>query len=110
MAFIVNQHASVKTLGLENNFDIAPLPTQFCGPVSLFGHFDKYLYQLFGDKIKLHDWIIQYDFIPYRLLLVLFGDHFVTSCPPEHAFNKCLWAIDERPREPYFSWIHLYPP
>jgi len=110
MAFIVNHHASVKRLGLENNFDIAPLPTQFYGPVSLFGHFDKYLYQLFGDKIKLHDWIIQHDFIPYRLLLVLFGDHFVASCPPENAFNKCLWAIDERSREPFFSWIHLYPP
>ncbi len=110
MAFIVNHHASVKRLGLENNFDIAPLPTQFHGPASLFGHFDKYLYQLFGDKIKLHDWIIQLDFIPYRLLIVLFGDHFTTSCPPENAFNKCLWAIDEKSREPFFAWIHLYPP
>jgi arylsulfatase A-like enzyme len=110
MAFIVNNHASVKKLGLENNFDIAPLPTQFYGPVYLFGHFDKYLYQLFGDKIKLHDWIMQHDFIPYRLLLVPFGNHFVASCPPENALNKFLWAIDERPREPFFSWIHLYPP
>jgi arylsulfatase A-like enzyme len=109
MAFIVNPYASVKTLGLENNFDIAPLPTQFHGPVSLFGHFDKYLYQLFGDKIKLHDWIIQRDFIPYRLLIALFGDHFTTSWPPENAFNKFLWAIDERSREPFFLWIHLFP-
>jgi len=110
MAFIVNHHASVKKLGIENNFDIAPLPTQFYGPVSLFGHFDKLLYQLFGEKIKLHDWIIQHDFIPYRLLLVPFGDHFTTSCPPENAFNKLLWAINERSQEPFFSWIHLYPP
>lgn len=110
MAFIVNPYASVKTLGLENNFDIAPFPTQFQGPISLLGQVDKYLYQLFGDKIKLHDWIIQRDFIPYRLLMALFGDHFTTSCPPENAFNKLLWAIDERSQEPFFSWIHLYPP
>ncbi len=110
MAFIVNPYASVKTLGLENNFDIAPFPTQFHGPVSLLGHFDKFLYQLFGDKIKLHDWIIQRDFIPYRLLIVLFGNRFTTSVPPENAFNKFIWAIDERSREPFFSWIHLYPP
>lgn len=110
MAFVANAYASVKQLGIENNFNIAPFPTQFCGPVSLFGHFDRFLYQLFGDKIKLHDWIIQRDFIPYRLLIALFGNPFTTSCPPENAFNKFLWAVDERPHKPFFSWIHLFPP
>ena len=110
MAFIVNPYASVKTLGLENNFNIASFPTQFHGPVSLFGHFDKFLYQFFGEKIKLHDWIIQRDFIPYRLLIALFGNRFITSAPPENAFKKFLWALDKRPSKPFFSWIHLYPP
>ncbi len=110
MAFVVNPFASVKALGIENNFDIAPFPTQFHGPVSLFGYFDKFLYQLFGDKIKLHDWIIQRDFIPYRLLIAIFDKHFTTAFPPENAFKKFLWVIDKSPQEPFFSWIHLYPP
>ncbi|MEW6601242.1 MAG: sulfatase [Nitrospirota bacterium] len=110
MAFVVNPFASVKTLGLENNFEMAPLPTQLHGPVSLLGDFDRYLYEVFGDRIRLHDWIIQRDFVPYRLLLALFGDHFTTSCPPENAFNKFLWAMDEGYPGPFFSWIHLYPP
>ncbi len=109
-AFVVNSYASVKTLGIENSFDIAPLPTQFHGPVSLFGNIDKLLYRLFGNKIRLHDWILQSDFILYRLLIKISGDSFITGTPPENAFKKFLWFINDNPPEPFFAWIHLYPP
>jgi arylsulfatase A-like enzyme len=110
MAFVVNPFASVKTLGLENDFDIAPFPTQFHGPVSLFGYIEKFLYQLFGDKIKLHDWILQRDFVLYRVLQKFSQSHSTTSFPPENAFKRLLWIIDENLSEPFFAWIHLYPP
>jgi hypothetical protein len=110
MAFIVNGFASVETLGVENSFDFAPIPSQFSGPVSLFGIIEKYLYQMFGDKIKLHDWILQSDFILYRLLLKVSGDINSTAVPPENAFKRFLWSLNDERQGPFFAWLHLYPP
>lgn len=33
-----------------------------------------------------------------------------TEFPPEKAFNKFLTVIDNHPSEPFFVWIHLFPP
>jgi arylsulfatase A-like enzyme len=110
MAFVANPSASVRLLGIADSFDIAPLATEFSAPTSLINIIKKTLYQLFGDKIRLHDWIMQADFILYRFLYLFSQEFSITSFPPEKVFKRFLSVIDENPPEPYFVWIHLFPP
>ncbi len=114
MAFVVNPFASVKTLGIANGFEIAPVATKFSKPSSLFGWefgiINVLLYQLFGDKIKIHDWIVKKDFILFRLLNAISRNVSKTEVPPEKAFKRFLEVIDGNTPEPFFAWIHLFPP
>ncbi len=110
MAFIVNPKASVKTLGVSESFDIAPLPTEFSTAVSLFEIINKFLYRSFGDKIALHDWIIKEDFILRRLVDMISQDFSITLVPPGNAFKRFFETIDNTPDRPFFAWIHLMPP
>ncbi len=114
MAFVVNPHASVKKLGISNSFDFAPIASEFSYPRSLFGWkfgvVDTTLYRLFGDKIKLHDWILQRDFILYRFVSVISRDFDETEVPIEKAFHRFLEVIENNSPEPYFAWIHVFPP
>ncbi len=114
MAFVVNPHASVKILGISDSFDIAPIATEFSTPVSLlgwkFGIINVFLYRLFGDKIRLYDWIIKKDFIFYKLLFSISNDFSETPVPPEKAFNWFLKVMDGKVQKPFFAWIHVVPP
>ncbi len=110
MAFIVNPKASVKTLGVAESFDIAPLPTEFSTAVSLFEIINRFLYRSFGEKIQLHDWIIKEDFVLRRLVDMISQDFSITLVPPRNAFNRFFETIDGNPPRPFFAWIHLMPP
>lgn len=114
MAFVVNPHTSVKTLGMSDSFDIAPLASEFGKPQSLFGwkfgFFEVTLYKLFGDKIRQHDWILQSNFILNRFINIVSRNFSETTVPPEKAFNRFLDVLDDSPPEPYFAWIHIFPP
>ncbi len=112
MAFVVNPPASAKSLGIANSFDIAPQPSEFSTPVSVYGWLDKLLNQLFGDKILLHDWILKGDFIMRRFVDIISRNYSKTVVPPENAFNRFLWILDGNGdlSEPFFAWIHLLPP
>ncbi len=114
MAFVVNPAASVKTLGIADSFEVAPLATEFSAPVSLFGWrfgiVDVLLYRLFANKIKLYDWILQRDFILDRVLNAISRNITKTTVPPDKVYNKFLEAIDNNLRGPFFAWLHVYPP
>ncbi len=110
MAFVVNHFASVEILGMSKSFHIAESPIAFYSDTkSLVKIIWVSLYRLFGNKIWLYDWIIKEDFIMNRLLHVV-SDFSKTEVPPEKAFNEFLAAIDNNPPEPFFAWIHLFPP
>ncbi len=109
-AFIVNHLASVQTLGVADSFDVAPPATVFSTPVSLLEITDSLLYGLFGEKIRLYDWVIKENFILSRVLNAFSRDYSVTTVPPEKAFNSFLEIMDDNPPEPFFAWIHLFPP
>jgi arylsulfatase A-like enzyme len=67
----------------------------------------------FGDKIRKHDWIIKSTFIFGRIVRGISRDFYTISetiIPPERAFNRFLAVVDDNPPEPFFAWIHLYPP
>jgi arylsulfatase A-like enzyme len=107
MAFVQNEPASVRVLGMEESFDIAPLRSSFITPASLLGWMDKLLNKYFINKFKLHDWLIKEDFIFHRLITYLSGKIFKANVPPENVFNKFLYASYS---EPFFAWIHIQPP
>lgn len=120
IAFVVNPVASVNVLGISKSFDIAPLATEFSIPVSLFrreetvefGLIDRYIYQLFGNKIRLYDWFVQKNFaFGWFINAFLSDDNYQTSVPPKITFDKFLQLIkDTKNIEPFFAWIHLLPP
>ncbi len=110
MAFVVNSNASVGGLGISGAFEIAPVPGEFSTPVSLVETINNSIGKLFGDKIRLDDWIVKNDFILGRLLSAVSRDFPETSVPPEKAFNRFLAVIDNQSPKPFFAWIHVLPP
>ncbi len=114
IAFVVNPHTSVHTLGMANSFDIDPLASDFSNPASLvssqFGVLDVFLYRFFGNKIKKYNWILENDFILKKLLLLISRDYSLTTVPPEKVFNRFLQVMDDNPPIPFFAWLHIFPP
>ncbi len=110
IALIQNSFASVKTLGISNSIDIAPLVPSFTEPFSIESIIEKQLFRLLGDKFHIYSWIIRDDFI-FKLLLRTFPQKiFITEYPPEKVFNRFLEIINNNPPEPFFAWIHVFPP
>jgi arylsulfatase A-like enzyme len=120
LAFVVNPSASTKTLGVFESFDISPLMTEFYSDDRFL--FDIYhgdipvlLYNMFGDKIRLHNWILDSSLLG-RLEPLIMPKHELmnpeiskTVVPPEIAFKMFLDIYDDLP-EPFFAWILVLPP
>ncbi|RJR17858.1 MAG: DUF229 domain-containing protein [Nitrospiraceae bacterium] len=117
MAFIANTLASVKSMGIENSFDISPLPMEFSIPHSLVGDglnvlgtVDKFLYKQFANHFTLHDWLLKEDFIFGKFLNIVSRNISDTTTPPIEVFNRFFDIMNANPPEPYFAWIHIFPP
>ncbi|MHA2039740.1 MAG: sulfatase family protein, partial [Promethearchaeota archaeon] len=110
MSFIANPAASVEILGIAKEFDIKYSPHIFWDNAELFGYLESFLYRFFGEKIKLYDWIIKKDFIFFKLITKIARDSAKNHAPPENVFNKFLEDLDADIPEPFFAWIHLWPP
>ncbi|MEW6602913.1 MAG: sulfatase-like hydrolase/transferase, partial [Nitrospirota bacterium] len=117
MAFVTNPLASSRRLNINNSYDIAPSVITFSVPRALIGDgaesigkIDKLLYELFADKIKEHNWIISEGFILRKLLSFVVSDVTLTTVPPDKVFNDFEAVLDSDYPEPYFAWIHVYPP
>jgi arylsulfatase A-like enzyme len=102
--------ASVKKLGISNRFDIVIGPGKLSYSADQYAYIDKILYKAFGEKIILYDWIIREDFIFLKWLNKILKDSSVTDQQPEKAFNKFFEIINDNFSEPFFAWIHLFPP
>jgi arylsulfatase A-like enzyme len=110
MAFVVNSIASVDELGMSESFDFAPPAYEFRVPTSPLGLFQQYLQRLFSGRIRLYDWILQRDFVLYKVIPAIFKESRETEWPVEKVLDRFFRVIDNEPPEPYFAWIHLYPP
>ncbi len=114
IALVVNPFASVKVLGMSNSFDIAPSATWFSESASLlgwkFGIIDVMLARVFGDKIRMHNWILKNEFIFSKFLNLISRNINQTEVPPEKAFNNLLEIMDSNIPKPFFAWIHIFPP
>jgi len=102
--------ASVRKLGLAENFEAIFSPDLLSHSSMLHDYIDRYLYQMFGEKIIIYDWIIKEDFILFKLLNRLSSDFAVTNQRPERAFDKFLEIYDNGLKEPFFVWIHIFAP
>ncbi|MBI5739542.1 MAG: sulfatase-like hydrolase/transferase [Nitrospirae bacterium] len=113
-AFVVNPFASVRVLGMSDSFDTAPLTSEFGEPASLFGWkfgvIDVMLYRAFGDRIRLHNWILKNEFIFSGFLNLISRNVSQTEVPPSKAFNSFLNLVDDNLPTPFFAWIHIFPP
>jgi arylsulfatase A-like enzyme len=114
IAFVVNPFASVDVLGMKNSFDIAPLAYEFSTDTSLFGWkfgiIDNILYREFGTKIRLHNWIISNEFILSKVINLFSRNIYQTTVPPDKVFNRFLGIMDNNLPQPFFAWLHLFPP
>lgn len=124
MAYVSNSFADVKMLKVSNGFDIAPPVSDFREPDFVFGAIDKFLYQHFYNKIKMHEWFVKEDFILYKIISgfivsPLVPDKIKSAFKPAPSENKYVFqkalarfleVIDNKPPTPFFVWIHLWPP
>ncbi|RJR19646.1 MAG: DUF4976 domain-containing protein [Nitrospiraceae bacterium] len=95
---------------LDAHFDVRPPWNMFMMPESLSELINSLLFNVFGHKFLLYDWVIKEDFIAARILNKFSIDSSSTSKRPQLAFNKFIEVLDGGIPEPYFAWIHLFPP
>ncbi len=111
MAFTANDIASVKHMGLLDSFDVKPSFFDAIAPVTMAGLLKKNLVHYFGAKIKLYDWIIKDDFILNIFLKTdLLRYPYKTEYPAKKVYDMFFDELKGGYKEPFFAWIHLYPP
>lgn len=110
MAFITNNMASPRLLGIKESFDLAPRTMEFTTPASLSETINVFLYKHFANKFRLYNWIMKADFPFLYFLSQISKEATKTEVPPEIAFNMFLSSVDDNPSVPFFAWIHVLPP
>jgi arylsulfatase A-like enzyme len=118
MAFVQNSVASPKALGFDNSFDISPRSIDLVRSPYLIGwQFAKiniFIKKLFEGKIREPGWIISPRFIFGQLIRTVyyyFVDINQTEVSPKIVFDKFFETINKNNiPEPFFAWIHLFPP
>jgi hypothetical protein len=109
MKFVANYMAS-ELLGINGSFDVAPSFIEFLNPYSLSSKIEKWLFELFGNKFRLYNWLMKADFPFVWIISFISDDLSRTEVPPEIAFNRFLSIIDNNVPAPFFAWIHVLPP
>jgi arylsulfatase A-like enzyme len=107
-AFTTNFIASVGALNISRSFDIAPSVSDLVSPATIGGFLETYLYSLFGDKFRVHNWLGQDDFVFNKILRK--QGVVETEYPLDKVFNGFLEAVDNIPSRHFFAWIHVMPP
>jgi arylsulfatase A-like enzyme len=99
---------------MSGSFDISPPASDFGEAPALFGwkfgKIDNVLYQAFGEKIRMHNWVLRNDFIFSRLLNLISRNIHKTTVPPEKAFDRFFDIMVDDIQKPFFVWIHSFPP
>ena len=121
MAYIGNPNAAPETLGIAGDFD----KTIYLPANKGFLHnFHTTLSYIFHGKIRLYDWILLEDFYPTILFRKYIYDQIFMPIYTKifsgkrDAFDRDNTPLDkfisdfnnEAPPEPFFVWIHVFPP
>jgi arylsulfatase len=110
LAFTQNEIAHVESLGISNSFDVYPDSKNFKKAATIVSFIEIFLYELFGNNFLIYNWFGQDTFILNIYLRKIPQNVYVTEYPPEMIFNSALETIDDSAHEPFFAWIHLFPP
>lgn len=110
IALIQNSLASVSALGISKSFDIVPSVEEFMEPASVLGVTAKTLYKLFGSKYHRYNWMVQTAFLGQIFYRKIPIEVRLTEYPPEKIFDKFLEVMENGPPEPFFAWLHIFPP
>lgn len=110
MAVAANANASVRALGIAKSFDYNTPWTELHASVSVAEYIKKWLYDIFGEKILLYEWLVMEDFALYKILSVIPLSESERPFPTEITIARFLKAIDNKAPEPLFAWIHFHPP
>lgn len=110
MALVANDSASVKSLGISDAFDVSYEMNDLSDPHALSDIIQAILNRIFGNSLKLYAWFLANDFFLDRFIYNISPDVHETGFPPKKAFSKFLSLIDNDHQEPFFAWLHLFPP
>ncbi|MBI5675451.1 MAG: sulfatase-like hydrolase/transferase [Nitrospirae bacterium] len=110
IALIQNPLLSVETLGISKSFDIAIPVEEFMKPRSVISVTTRWLFQLFGNKYRTYNGLIQSAFLGQIFYSSIPIKVTSTEYPPEKVFNRFLEIIENNPPEPFFAWLHVFPP
>lgn len=121
MTYIENSNASPETLGISESIDEKSFMLE---GKDFLSNFHTRLYLLFHGKIRLYNWLLLDDFYPtvlmkeyvYYPIIKPVHDKLFSGTRDAYSrgytlLDKFITDIDKHtPTEPFFVWIHLYPP
>jgi len=79
-------------------------------PTNVSEYIKKWLYNIFGEKIRLYEWLVMEDFALYKILTAIPLSESERPFPTEMTIARFLKAIDNTAQDPFFAWIHFHPP
>lgn len=110
MSVATNGNASVKLMGVADSFDHNVAWSELSELNTVEEYLEKALYNLFGDKFRLYEWLVMEDFPLHGILSSIpLGDTEVPF-PTKKTIAKFMESIDNYSSEPFFAWIHFHPP
>ncbi|MBI5665233.1 MAG: sulfatase [Nitrospirae bacterium] len=111
IALVQNKYTPLKAF--SDHFDVVHPMSDFKISNSLTSYIDDGLYKYFAGKIIIYDWVIREDFIFRRFADFLFKflpDPLRYEYPADKVFSAFLWHIRNEPPQPFFAWLHIFPP
>ncbi len=105
-----NGNASVTWMGIADSFDYHVPWAELFAPTTVAEYVEKSLYNLFGEKFRLHEWLVMEDFALHKILSSIPLSESERFFPTETTIARFMKAIDNKAQEPFFAWIHFHPP
>ncbi|MBL7049766.1 MAG: sulfatase-like hydrolase/transferase [Nitrospira sp.] len=109
-AYIANDAASIKILGLGDEFDIIPNPMEFGRSQSIRDSIRFALYSMFGENLRMYNWIFKGDTFFTQIMGKISQDFKNTRFPAESVFEVFFSDLKKKSDAPYFAYVHLFPP
>ena len=110
IAIATNSNASVISMGISESIDYITPWTELITPTDVSAYIRILLYNLFGEKIRLYEWLVMEDFALHRILSAIPLSRTEMYYPTEITIARFLKIINNEPHEPFFAWIHFHPP
>jgi len=110
-AIAANANAQVQAMGINGCFYCIVPWAELFEPTNVSGYVKKWLYYMFGEKIRLYEWLVMPDFALDKILSEIpIAQQSKYAYRTETVIHRLSKIIDTKLKEPYFIWIHFWPP